>query len=377
MVLLAVQFFFWISLVLVVYSYLIYPALLPILSRIFGRSVKKDEFYLPVIAVVVPAYNEEKVIRKKIENILSLDYPSDKCEIWIGSDGSTDSTHKIVESFTDKRIHLWIAPKRGGKTEVLNHMVPGIKTDIVVFTDANTRHHKDCLKKLVRSFADPEVGGVAGLIKHLSNNLELEEKVYRSFEVNQKIHESELHSSISAFGGFYSVRHSLFKPIPYNAYSNDDVLIPMNVIRRRSRMVFEAEAVSEEDMTEKIAHEFTRRIRIGAGNFQAFFWLPDFFNPFKGWPSFCFISHKATRWFSPFFIIVAFICSGILHASIMYALFFLSCLAFIIIGLLYPVLHFRLFRPAFYFLSMNTALVLGFLRFCTGIKSAAWSHTER
>jgi poly-beta-1,6-N-acetyl-D-glucosamine synthase len=379
-VILCLQIAFWASLTLVIYSYLLYPGLLPFLARFFGRPTMKNDGFYPRVAVVVPVYNEEEVIRLKIENLLALDYPVDRCAIRIGSDCSTDATHDIVRSFKSERIGLWIAPRRGGKTEVINHLVPQIDAEIILFTDANTMHHPDSLKKLVRSFADPAVGGVAGSIKHRAAKLDREERLYRSFESKQKYFESRLHSSISAFGGFYSIRKSLFRPIHYNAYSNDDVLIPMNIIRQNYRVVFEPEAVSEEDMTESMAQEFNRRVRIGAGNFQAFFWLLDFLNPLRGWPWFCYFSHKVTRWFSPFLIGIAFVTSAIVWfwtSSTVFLIVPLIGIVFLGVGLSFLVLPGRFNHPAFYFLSMNTALVLGLLRYCKGIQSAAWSRTER
>jgi cellulose synthase/poly-beta-1,6-N-acetylglucosamine synthase-like glycosyltransferase len=371
---------FWVAIAWVLYSYLAYPIILSVASRLFGRQVHAQEDYCPDLAVLVPVYNEEKVIQSKLDNIAALDYPADRIQIWIGSDCSTDATHDIVRKFPDKRVRLWIAPKRGGKTEVLNHMIPLVNADVLVFTDANTMHRPDSIRKLVRSFADPAIGGAAGLIKHQTKKKELAEVLYRSFESNQKFHESRLHSSISAFGGFYSIRRKLFRPLPFNAYSNDDVLIPMNVIRQKYRIVFDPEAISQEDTTESIAHEFTRRIRIGAGNFQAFFWLLDFLNPLKGWPWFCFFSHKVTRWFSPFLLAIAFICAGLLglgNAHSIYGVFFLGCIGLTALGLFYRMLPLGVLRPLYYFLTMNGALALGFFRFCGGIQSAAWSRTER
>lgn len=374
------QILFWTALFCTIYSYLFYPLLLSLFARLFARPVARDDAFYPSVAVLVPVYNEETVIKSKINNILAMDYPPDRLSIWIGSDCSTDATHDIVRGFSDGRIHLWIAPQRGGKTEVLNHLVPLVEADVILFTDANTMHQGGSLRKMVRSFADPAVGGVAGLIRHRSNDPEPEEVLYRSFESRQKFFEACLHSSISAFGGFYSIRRSLFRPIQHNAYSNDDVLIPMNIIRQKYRIIFDPEAVSEEDMTDNIGHEFTRRIRIGAGNFQAFFWLLDFLSPLRGWPWFCYFSHKVTRWFSPFLLGTAFICSSILWSmgsSVVYALFSLIGVAIIAAGVSFLVVPLALTRPLFYFLSMNTALALGLFRYCAGIKSAAWSHTER
>jgi len=372
---------FWIAFVIIAYSYILYPMILPLLVKAFGRKIGKNDVFFPSVAVIIPVYNEEAVIRAKINNILALDYPPERLSIFVGSDCSTDTTHDIVRSMTNPQIHLWIAPCRGGKTEVLNYLVPTLKQmDVVLFTDANTMHDANSLKMLVRSFVDPTVGGVAGHIMHQASKHDLEEVLYRSFESRQKEMESRLHSCISAFGGFYAIRHSLFKPIPHNSYSNDDVLIPMNVIRQKFRIIFEPEAISREDMSESIATEFSRRIRIGAGNFQAFFWLLDFLNPLRGWPSYCYISHKVTRWFSPFlfgYMLISGLVLWLYAGSQLFGILTLCGIFLILIGLSDLIVPAKSTRPILYFLSMNTALLFGFIRYCSGIRSAAWSRTER
>jgi cellulose synthase/poly-beta-1,6-N-acetylglucosamine synthase-like glycosyltransferase len=374
------QLLFWLSLFLLVYSYALYPVLLSFFARMFGRPARTVGAYFPSVGVVVPVYNEEAVVRQKVENILAMDYPEGKLSVWVGSDCSTDATHAIVKGMGDPRVHLWIADKRGGKTEVINKLAPLVDAEVLLFTDANTMHRPDGLKLMVRWYADPSVGGVAGHIDHVYAERELEEVLYRSFESRQKVLESRLHSTISAFGGFYSVRREVFAPIQFNAYSNDDVLIPMNVIRRGYRVIFDAGARSHEDTTENIKHEFSRRIRIGAGNFQAFFWLLDFLNPLKGWPWFCYVSHKVTRWFSPFFILAAMASSLLLvctHGPLAYNVLFYAGCAMVAIALSYLVFPLPFFRPLYYFTSMNAALFVGFFRFLGGIRSAAWSRTER
>jgi len=372
---------FWFSIAAVAYSYALYPAVLAAAARLAGRRWRRDESHCPTVGVVVPMYNEEKVAHRKIDNLRALDYPADKLAIWIGSDCSTDATHDIIRGMGDPRIKLWIAPKRGGKTEVINHLTPQVDAEIILFTDANTMHRPDSLRRLVASFADPAVGAVAGHIDHIqSAGDRFGERVYRSFEAQQKEHEALLHSTISAFGGFYAVRKELFRPIPRNAYSNDDVLIPMNVVRSGKRVVFDASAVSSEDMTEAIRSEFQRRIRIGAGNFQAFFWLLDFLNPMRGWPWFCYVSHKVTRWFSPICMGIAFfsaIALALLHAGAIYSVALGGMLLFMAAGLSSLLIPARPLRFVFYFISMNVALVLGLFRYLSGIQSAAWSRTER
>ncbi len=379
--LMVVAVLFWISLFFVAYSYIIYPCLLFIFSRCFSRPIKTDQDFTPTVGFLVPAYNEESVIRKKIDNILSIDYPEEKIVVWVGSDCSNDRTDEIVKSYNDSRVHLWRAPERGGKTGVLNRLTPLIDAEIILFTDANTLHHLDCLRAIVRNFADPAVGGVAGHVEHITKDGEENaEALYRFFESRQKVMEGKLHSTISAFGGFYSLRKSLFTPIPPNAYSNDDVLIPMSAIRAGYRVVYEPDAVSEEDLSERISAEFSRRVRIGAGNFQAFFWLLDFVNPFRGWPWYCYLSHKVTRWFSPFFFGLAVIAVTILTFFtdwLVYRSIFSVGAVLILFSLVNKVFPLKICRHVFYFLTMNSALFLGFFRFAAGIQSAAWSRTER
>lgn len=377
------EILFWLSMIGIVYSYSIYPFLLIIFAHLFGKPVKTDATFFPSIGVLVPVHNEEKVIRKKVDNILSLDYPADKISIWIGSDCSTDRTEEIIREYGENRVYLWRSDVRCGKTGILNKLAPQIEAEIILFTDANTMHHKDCLGQIVRNFADPTIGGVAGHIEHAliaKREDEFGEGAYRRFESKQKCLEGSLHSTISAFGGFYAIRKSLFKPIPANAYSNDDVLIPMGVIRQGFRVIYEPQALSIEDNTGNVASEFSRRIRIGAGNFQAFSWLLDFLNPLKGWPFFCFLSHKVSRWFSPFFFVIAAISCVLLFLfghSVTYKMMLAAGATFLVTGLLHRVIPLSITRHIYYFLLMNVALLCGFFRFMWGIKSAAWSRTER
>ncbi|MBD3239115.1 MAG: glycosyltransferase [Chitinivibrionales bacterium] len=379
--LLILALLFWASMGALLHSYVVYPLVLPMLARLFGKPVRRDPTYVPSVAFIVPVYNEESVIKAKLENILRLDYPAESLSVWIGSDCSNDKTHEIVRLFPDPRVHLWIAPERGGKTGVLNNLTPMVKADILVFTDANTMHRPDSLRKLVAPFADPVVGGVAAHIDHAVRDSEQrEERFYRSFESRQKEYESRLHSTISAFGGYYAVRATLFRPIPPNAYSNDDVLIPMNVVRRRRRVWFEPSATAFEDTTEALGAEVKRRVRIGAGNFQSLVWLADFLNPLRGWPWFCFVSHKALRWTSPLLVLVALLsCAALcaLSAAPLYCLLLGLGLAFIVAGLSSRIVPTKTTGYMLYFLAMNAALLLGFLRFARGIRSAAWERTER
>ena len=373
---------FWLSVFEVAYSYALYPALLRLLSRLFGKTPAPADENLPSVAVVMPVYNEEKIIVDKLRNIFSLNYPAGRLSVWIGSDRSTDRTGEVVSSLGDQRVHLWVAPERCGKAQVLNALVPQVDAEVLVFTDADVMLDPESVRLLARHFADPTVGGAGGRAtllqtKELENP---EETAYLAFEAGQKKMEASLHSTISAFGSFYAIRKKLFVPFHPHTYSNDDVLMPMNIIRQGYRMQFDYDAVSCEKMSRQVGKEFTRRIRIGAGNFQAFFWLLDFLNPLYGWPWFCYVSHKVSRWFSPFFMAGGALTCGLLafgSASVLYKTTFIAGALFIGSGLLYKAVPLRFPRRVFYFCAMNAALVAGFFRFLAGIRSAVWSRTER
>ena len=377
---------FWLSVFEVAYSYLLYPQLLRFLAKRCGRSSVPDDNYFPSVAVIIPVHNEEKIIAEKLRNIFSSDYPTDKLTTWVGSDCSTDRTEEIAGQFGDPRVKVWRSPERCGKAGILNRVIPLADAEIVLLTDADIMLEPDSIRKLVRYFADPQIGGVGGITLQRSADpvgggpAKNEETFYRGYEAGQKTLESRLHSTISAFGSFYAIRKSLFVPLHQNAYSNDDVMTPMNIIRQGYRMYFEPAAISYEAIIPAMSVEFKRRVRIGAGNFQAFFRLADFLNPARGWPFFCYVSHKVTRWFSPIFILLSAACCAVL-SYISTGLFYRGLLVLGIIsvagGLLHKIIPFRTAHHFYYFMAMNLALIVGFFRFLFGIRSATWSRTVR
>ena len=373
---------FWFSLFVVGYSYCLYPVLLRILAGRFGHPPLLSAEHLPSIGIVIPVHNEEKVIAGKLRNIFSADYPADRLSVWIGSDCSSDRTDDVVKEQGNPRVHLWRSPARMGKAGVLNRLIPMVDAEIVLLTDADIILDPASIRALAMNFADPEVGGVGGMTlqRQQGKGVRTEETAYRSYEAYLKSLESNLHSTISAFGSFYAIRKKLFVPFHPHTYSNDDVIMPMNIIRQGYRMCFEPAAVSYEEVMPELKTEFRRRVRIGAGNFQAFFWLLDFLNPARGWPWFCYVSHKVTRWFSPLFIGLAAACCGILSFTgngTVYQLLFISGLLSVIAGLFHAVIPLPLTRKIYYFMAMNLALIIGFSQFLAGIRSAVWSRTER
>jgi cellulose synthase/poly-beta-1,6-N-acetylglucosamine synthase-like glycosyltransferase len=378
----AVIIVFWCCVLEIVYSYALYPLLLRLLASWYANPVKSSPLHEPMVAVVIPVHNEEKVIAEKLDSIFSSDYDPQKLSVWVGSDCSTDRTEEIVEKYGDPRVHLLRATSRSGKAGRLNQLVPMADAEIILFTDADILFDRNSIRALVRNFADPRVGGVGGVTiqRKAGTIINNEETSYRHYEAKQKALEALLHSTISAFGPFYAIRKKLFVPYHPHTYSNDDVMLPMNIIRQGYRMYFEKEAISYEEAQEDIAVEFKRRVRICAGNFQAFFWLLDFLNPMRGWPFFCYVSHKVSRWFSPVVLALGIMCCGILAFAttlVLYKILFSLGVIALIAGLLNKIIPLPLCRAFFYFFAMNVAALIGLWRFLRGIRSAVWSRTER
>ena len=161
----AMKLIFWISAALVIYTYVGYPALLWVVQFLFRRSVRKAEIE-PSVSLLIAAYNEADVIQAKVRNSLALDYPVDKLEIVIASDGSTDATTQLVRSLTQSegkgRVRFLEFPVNRGKIHCLNDAVPQLRGEIVVFSDASSMLASDSVRNLVASFADPRVGAASG-----------------------------------------------------------------------------------------------------------------------------------------------------------------------------------------------------------------------
>jgi cellulose synthase/poly-beta-1,6-N-acetylglucosamine synthase-like glycosyltransferase len=153
---------FWGSLALIIYVYFGYPLVLLWAAR-FRRPSRYDDAYQPTASLIIAAYNEEKGIREKLDNALALDYPAAKLDIVVASDGSTDATDTLVQSYADRGVVLQRVEPRGGKTRALNRVIPRTHGDILVLSDANTMYWPDAIQKLIRHFADPSVGAVSGM----------------------------------------------------------------------------------------------------------------------------------------------------------------------------------------------------------------------
>ncbi len=300
---------FWTSLAALVYIYVGYPAVVWALARRFGREPVRCDV-TPKVSLLIPAYNEAARIEEKLHNSLALDYPEDRLEIVVASDGSTDGTEAIVKRFRSPRIRLLALRDNIGKAAMLSRTVPLLGGELVVFSDASSRLEPQALRRLVRAFADPMVGCVSGCYRFAAaGDLRARgEGLYWRYETFIKRHESRLHSILGAHGAFYAIRSALFSNLMGSSI-NDDYLIPMRIVSRGYRAVYEPSAVAWELESASVKGEFARRRRIAAGNCQQILALRHLLDPAYGWVAFCLFSHKGLRTVAPLFMIALLVSS--------------------------------------------------------------------
>jgi cellulose synthase/poly-beta-1,6-N-acetylglucosamine synthase-like glycosyltransferase len=374
----------WLCFAVIAYAYIGYPVMVYVLSRVFGRHPTADDSAaLPTVSLLVAAHNEKAVIAARVRNALAMDYPADKFEVVIATDGCTDTTADIVRSFYDPRVRVIEYSKNRGKSTVLNESIPELNGEVVMLSDANTFTDPDAVLKLARHFSDPQVGAVCGrLILSESAGSRNADSLYWRYETFLKKCESRLGALLGANGGIYAIRRSTFEPIPTNTIV-DDFVIPLDIrLRTGSRIVYEPAAVAHEETADSVRAEFRRRARIGAGGFQCVGLLWRLMNPFNGWVSFAFVSHKLLRWTGPFFLIGLFALNLLLCDHPFYRYTLAAQLLFYISAVLMKyvpptVWVLKPLRLTTMFAGMNAALMVGFWRWAKGIRGGAWDRTER
>jgi cellulose synthase/poly-beta-1,6-N-acetylglucosamine synthase-like glycosyltransferase len=375
---------FWSCLLLVAYSYLLYPVVLAAacrLQRLFRRQRPVAEpADWPAVTMVVAAYNEERVIREKIQNSLALDYPADRLRVVIASDCSSDRTNEIVAACDDPRIQLIGYTERRGKIGVLNATIPNLEDDLVIVSDANTMYAPKAVKNLVRHFTDERVGCVCGeLVLEDANGGASGEGLYWKYETLLKRMESRLGFLLGATGGIFAIRRKLFRRLPAGTIVEDFVL-PMKILEEGHRVCYEPAARATETTAPSMREEMRRKTRIGAGGFQAIGLTKAMLDPRRGMPALGYWSHKILRWCAPFLLLGAILTNLTLIAEPLYAAFLVAQLAGLVIGLqgLLPrSIDHRLVRPVRYFFLMNLALFIGFFRFLRGTQRVTWEQAAR
>ncbi len=377
---------FWILFILIVYCYFGYPILLSVFASCRTRKVIKQEIF-PTISVVISVANEESVIEKKMSNLLSMDYPSDKLEILIGSDGSTDKTNDIVRNFNDKRIQLIVSSQRKGKMATVNQLVQLAQNEMIVFTDARQMFDRVAFKELVFNFADPHVGCVSGELIFTKKEGSTAQGInlYWEYEKFMRQKESQLHSMIGATGAIYAIRRKLFVPAPTNMIL-DDVFTPLKIVQQGYRAIFEGQAIAYDEAANNPKEEYARKARTLAGNYQIFFVLPDIFNPLKSPLAIQMFSHKLLRVLIPFFLIFLLIINFKLRNNQFFIFILWGQILFYgmaILGSLAKKPKYAILKPIskmcyipYVFCLLNFSALAGFWRFVRSSQTVTWEKAR-
>src|SRR5262245_31293981 len=311
------QVVFIAALAMMAFIYAGYPALMFVISLMLKRPVRRDDI-TPRVSVIIAAYNEERNIAAKLKNTLALDYPRDRMEIIVASDCSTDRTDEIVRSFSAQGVIPYRQPERFGKTVAQNRAVKISSGEILVFSDATTMYKPDAMRKIVRDFADPEVGCVAGQLIYVDASSSAVGKGCRSYwgyEKFLKRCESEVGSLVGVSGCMYAVRRICHARLANDMI--DDFVIATEIHLQGLRTVYEPEAVAVEDTNRRAKDEFRMRVRVIKQTLSALARYRRELNPFEH-KLFAvqMISHKAMRYAVPFLLIAAFIASGWASGSV-------------------------------------------------------------
>ena len=287
---------FWIALTLILYAYAGFPLLLWLRARLWPRPYHAAEIR-PAVSVIIAAYNEERTIGAKLENLLSLDYPPELLEVIVASDGSEDGTNAIVAGFAARGVRL-LPLARQGKAGALNAAVAEARGEVLVFSDANSMLAQGALRALVRPFADSEIGGVAGnQCYERSTSMAASstgEHSYWNLDRRIKHWQSEAGSATSATGSLYAIRRRLFLPVPEGV--TDDFITSTAVIIQGYRLVFAAGAVAFEPVATSAGIEFGRKVRIMTRGYRAVLLRRQLLNPLRyGFYALQLLSHKILR----------------------------------------------------------------------------------
>lgn len=383
---------FWIAIFLVFYTFFGYGILLYLIVRlkrlISPTKRNRLEFdEMPTCTLIVAAYNEKDLIDEKIANTLALNYPQGRLEIVFVTDGSSDGTPDEVAKY--QQIKLLHSDERKGKIAAVHRAIAQVTTDIMVFTDANTFLNEDALLLICRHYGDAKVGAVAG-----EKRVKIDETAdatagegfYWKYESKLKEWDSELYSVVGAAGELFSVRKSLYEPVPLNSVL-DDFMISMRIAEKGYVIIYEPEAYAQEDTSANIKEELKRKIRIAAGGLQSVIWLSALLNPFR-FPvlSFQYISHRVLRWtITPLLMILVLILNVIMVANggpLLYTIILVGQVLFYLSAYLGKVMEEKklrvkiLFIP-YYFCVMNYAVLAGIIRFFSSGQSVMWEKAVR
>ena len=382
---------FWMCIFLLIYPYLIYPVLLKLLPGAGHPEPQAvdDDAKLPSVTFIISVYNEAQVIEEKLANALALDYPSDKLEIMVISDASSDRTEAIVQEWAGKhpQIRLVRQQQRRGKTAGLNAGIRQSRGEAIVFSDANAMYKADAVRELVKYFSNPDVGYVMGAALYTEgadSEASESEGLYWKFELALKKLETEYYSVVGGDGAIYAIRRELYWPLEDDDIN--DFVNPLQIVAKGYRGVFNPDAICYEDAGGEFSKEFKRKRRIVNRSWRAVKRYISWFDVQKQMKFlFELFSHKVIRWFSMGILLVLFLTNLALilfGTAVFFKVTFIGQVVMIIAALYGAYLDGKgrsipkvVYLPYYFFL-VNYAALLGIWDESRGIKHVVWDHVR-
>jgi cellulose synthase/poly-beta-1,6-N-acetylglucosamine synthase-like glycosyltransferase len=376
-----IEIFFWLAVFIVVYGYILYPLIIFCLAKSSAQaqvtSYQPPE--LPEITVVICAYNAENTIIDRLENIIAQNYPITKINIIVVSDGSTDNTNALIQSFNCEQLQHIIFNSNQGKAIALNQAMAQVTTPLVVFTDVRQTFESNALATLVKPFNDPNVGAVSGELIIRSKTLTLQEPekegLYWKYEKFIRRCESKNNSMVGVTGAIYALRSHLFVTMNRGTIL-DDMHIPLCAMKKGFRIVLAEKAFANDVESTTLAEEYWRKVRTLAGNYQLIMLQPWLINPCNNPLFFEFFSHKIVRLLIPFCLLTILLLSanmdGIFYQSLFVLQIALYLLAYIGWKFYGSTQHLPLLSTLTNFVMLNIAALHGAYKFITGKASSSW-----
>lgn len=389
---------FWILFLIVFYTFVGYAVLLVLILffqkffKIRRNTFTADPDELPMVCMFVTAYNEADYVDQKVQNLLELDYPHNKMQfLWV-TDGSNDGTPQRLKQYPQMEVqHL---AERNGKIHAMNRGMQFVKAPLVIFSDSNTILNRESVRVIVKTFANPKVGCIAGekriLERQADNAAGSGENLYWKFESWVKRMDSELNSAVGAVGELFAIRTSLFEPVE-NDTILDDFIISLRIAQKGYRIAYTPDAYAVETASVNVSEELKRKVRIAAGGLQTITRLKNLLNPFRfGVLSFQYFSHKVLRWtIAPLALFLllpinfALFFDEISASSVgFFSVFFCFQIAMYILALFGWLfernkIRLKVLYIPYYFTAMNYASLRGWIRFLKGKQTVNWEKSKR
>ena len=365
---------FWLCFGITAYAYIGYLILLRVYAHVRTLPVRTGD-YRPRISLILAARNEERNLLAKLDNLRALNYPQDRLQVVVASDGSTDGTNEILREHAQDVVAVFIDPSKG-KANALNAAVRSATGEVLVFLDARQSVAPDALIELVSCLADPTVGAVSGellLRSPIGKRMDTALGIYWRLEKAVRKLESATGSVVGVTGALYAVRRELYVEIPTGTVL-DDVFVPMNVVRMGMRVIFQPSAVAYDYFFEEKGKEFSRKVRTLSGNYQLLRLAPWLLSP-ENPIFFRYVSHKLLRLFVPMFLMLMLISCGVADGKFYSTMFALQICFYLLAfaGMAAP--SARRLKPiaiANTFVMLNVAATLAFYNFAKG-RSSSWS----